>query len=43
MGIDPALIQAREQQRMVSQIEYTAKQKDTPSQILSHGKSKIIL
>jgi hypothetical protein len=43
MGIDPALIQPREQQRIVSQVEYTGKQKDTSSQILSHGKSKTIL
>jgi hypothetical protein len=43
MGIDPALIQPREQQRMVSQVEYTGKRKDTPSQILSHGKSKTII
>jgi len=43
MGIDPALIQPREQQRMVSQVEYTGRQKDTPSQILPHGKSKTIL
>jgi len=33
---DPALTRAKEQQRMVSQAEYTGKRKDSSSQLISH-------
>ncbi len=38
---DPALTRAKEHQRNVSQAEYTGKRKDSSSQLISHGKSKL--
>ncbi|CAF2502488.1 unnamed protein product [Rotaria sp. Silwood2] len=37
---DPALIRAKEQQRMVSQAEYTGKRKDSTSQMLAQDNSQ---
>ena len=42
MADDPAVTRAKEQQRMVSQAEYTGKRKDSSSQIITHGKILLI-
>lgn len=42
MADDPAVTRAKEQQRMVSQAEYTGKRKDSSSQIITQGKILVI-